>query len=77
MTSIERVQELLSQEHPVFTVPALSDIADECGIEYRKALSFIYTCRAQGKSTKDSLEHLMFCYRPDLLHGYTDDKLKP
>ncbi len=67
MTNRDRVKNLLSQEHPVFTVRVIEAIADECGIAYRKALFFIDRARAQGKSTRASLEHLIFCYKPDLL----------
>lgn len=68
MTSQEHVNKLLSAQYPtVFSVSAISDVAEVCGIEYGKALSFIERLKSEGKSTRHILEQLVWCYRPDLL----------
>ena len=69
MTSTEHVKQLLSTEHPtIFSVSAISDVSEVCGIKYSKALSFIERLRSQGKTTHECLQQLVFCYKPELLN---------
>jgi hypothetical protein len=66
MDQVQRVQHLLSDLYPMFTVSAIEDIAAVCGVSYKVIAVFINLKRLEYKSIRNEVIDFVKRHRPDI-----------
>ncbi|MEQ9116213.1 MAG: hypothetical protein RLN62_05410 [Rickettsiales bacterium] len=70
------LQNLLQAQEPFVTVKKLTEIANECNVDYETIVGFINGCRMHHDEIRKCLFSIAQKYRPDILKVINRDKAK-